>query len=196
MPIGGFASNSVEKETILLNRALLRIDSIEPNYGDDPENPAPFDVKDDKGEVLWTSNPYVSALVTVVDDYATGDADGKQFYDKFFLSQHKGTGAWKVGEKGKLGRIFKTMDKYANVDFDAEGVEFDEVLLVKHTFEAETQQKEDRNGTKLKGTRINYETISAVPKRGKKKKATKNTDKPTEEGLTPEQEAEMIEALG
>jgi hypothetical protein len=194
MPIGGFASNSVEKEIILLQRALLKIESIELNYGDDPEEPAPFDVKDEKGEVRWTSNPYVSALITVVDDYQDGSADGKQFYDKLFLSQHKGTGAWKVGERGKLGRIFKTMDKYANLDFDAEGIVFDEQDLVGHTFEAETQQKEDRNGVKLKGTRINFETIGAVPKRGKKK-PTKSKDK-AEEGLTPEQEAEMIEALG
>ena len=59
MPIGGFVGGTVEKETLILTRALLEIEEITLNYGDDPDNPAPFDVTDDSGKVKFTSNPYI-----------------------------------------------------------------------------------------------------------------------------------------
>src|SRR5215213_1631721 len=46
MPIGSFAdTGKVENEVIVLTRALLEIEEITLNYGDDPNNPAPYDVK-------------------------------------------------------------------------------------------------------------------------------------------------------
>ena len=76
-----------------------------------------------------------------------------------------------VGAKGKLGRIFKTHPKYGDECFEDPTTLYVEQDLVHHQFEAETEQREDKNGTKLPGTRINYETIGPVPNRDKKKRA-------------------------
>jgi hypothetical protein len=49
MPIGSFAdTGKVESEVILLSRALLEIEEVHLNYGDDPDNPSPYDVENKK----------------------------------------------------------------------------------------------------------------------------------------------------
>jgi hypothetical protein len=171
MPIGSFAdTSSVEKETIVLSRALLEIEEINLHYGDDPENPAPYEVKSKDGDTLFTADPNISALITVVDDYADGDCDGKKFWDKFYLKLNKTTGCWEAGENSKLGMAIKAHPKYGRNHFNAPNPKpFDENDLVSLRFESATEQKEDRSGKKLEGTRVNWLSIGAVPKRDKKK---------------------------
>jgi hypothetical protein len=177
MPIGGYASNAVEKETIVTpNRVLLKIEEIQLHYGEDENNPRPFEVKDENGKLLFTSDPYVNALVCIEDDYGDGSLDGKKFWDKLYLSYIKSADVYAATKKGKLGRIFRTIPKYGPDCFDNEDTVYDEQDLVGHTFEAQTEQREDKNATKLAGTRIAYETIGAVPNRGAKSKGSKESE--------------------
>jgi hypothetical protein len=193
MPIGGYAGNSVEKETIITpQRVLMEIKEISTFYGDDPQNPAPFDVKDDDGKVRFTSDPYVNALVEIVDDYGDGSLDGKKFWDKLYLSYIKSADVYAAAPRGKLGRIFRTHPKYGDDCFTRPDTVYDEPDLVNHRFEAKTEQREDKTGAKLEGTRIAYESIDAIPDRTKKKAKVDNT----KADLTPEEEADMEKALG
>jgi hypothetical protein len=170
MPIGGYAGNSVEKETIVTrNRVLMEIKEISLFYGEDESNPRPFEVKDDDGKVLFTSDPYINALVEIVDDYGDGSLDGKKFWDKLYLSHIKSVDVYAATKKGKLGRLFKTHKKYGPDCFDDPDMVYVEQDLVNHRFEAQTEQREDKSGKKLDGTRIAYETIGSVPDRDKKK---------------------------
>lgn len=194
VPIGGFVSNAVEKETIITpRRAVMEIEEISLFYGDDPDNPAPFDVKDDDGKVLFTSDPYVNALVTIVDDYTDGSLDGKKFWDKLYLSHIKSEGVYAATPRGKLGRIFRTHPKYGDDCFTRPETVYDEQDLKGHRFEAKTEQRQDKNGAKLEGTRIAYETIDAIPDRSKKKASKKTETKDAE--LTEEERAEAQENL-
>jgi hypothetical protein len=172
MPLPGFAGNSVEKETIITpKRVLMEIEEISKFYGADPEKPAPFAVKDDDGNVKFTSDPYVNALVKIVDDYGDGTLDGKKFWDKLYLSYIKSADLWAFTKKGKAGRIFRTHPKYGDDCFADPDRSYDENDLVSHQFEAKTEQREDKNGAKLQGTRIDYQSIDAIPDRSKKQKA-------------------------
>jgi len=181
MPIGGYKSNAVEKETIVTpNRVLLEIEKIELHYGDDESNPRPFEVKDDDGKVRFVSDPYVNALVEIVDDYGDGSLDGKRFWDKLFLSHIKSADVYAATPKGKLGRIFRTHPKYGDDCFENEDTVYDENDLVGHRFEGKTEQREDRNGVKLEGTRIAFESIDAIPDRSKKKKKGSKKDEVSE----------------
>jgi hypothetical protein len=194
VPIGGFASNAVEKETIITpRRAVMEIEEISLFYGDDPDNPAPFDVKDDDGKVLFTSDPYVNVFVTIVDDYGDGSLDGKKFWDKLYLSHIKSEGVYAATPRGKLGRIFRTHPKYGDDCFTRPETVYDEQDLKGHRFEAKTEQRQDKNGAKLEGTRIAYETIDAIPDRSKKKASKKTETKDAE--LTEEERAEAQENL-
>jgi hypothetical protein len=193
MPIGGYASNAVEKETIVTpRRAVMEIEEISPFYGDDPDNPTPFEVKDDEGKVLFTSDPYVNALVKIVDDYGDGSLDGKKFWDKLYLSHIKSAGVYAVTPRGKLGRIFRTHPKYGDDCFTRPETVYDEQDLNGHRFEAKTEQREDKSGKKLEGTRIAYETIDAIPDRSRKMAAPNKYEDVT---LSPEEEAEANAAL-
>jgi hypothetical protein len=195
MPLGGYAGNSVDKETIVTpNRVLMEILEISKFYGVDPDNPAPFEVKDENGKVLFVSDPYINAMVEIVDDYGDGSLDGKKFWDKLYLSYIKSAGVYAATKKGKLGRIFRTHPDYGDDCFDDPDRVYVEEDLVNHRFEAKTEQREDKNGAKLEGTRIAYESIDAIPDRSKKKKKGK-VDK-AEADLTPEEEVDMEEALG
>jgi hypothetical protein len=193
VPIGGYAGNSLEKETIITpQRVLMEIKEISTFYGDDPQNPAPFPVKDDDGKVRFTSDPYVNALVEIVDDYGDGSLDGKKFWDKLYLSYIKSADVYAATPRGKLGRIFRTHPEYGDDCFTRPDTVYDEQDLVNHRFEAKTEQREDKTGAKLEGTRIAYESIDAIPDRTKKK-AKKADD---EVQLSKEDEASMEEALG
>jgi hypothetical protein len=170
MPIGGYASNAVEKETIVTpGRVLLEIEEIQTHYGENENDPRPFEVKDENGKLLFTSDPYVNALVCIENDYSDGSLDGKKFWDKLYLSYIKSADVYAVTKKGKLGRIFRTHPKYGNDCFDNPDTVYNEEDLKGHQFEAETEQREDKSGKKLDGTRIAYETIGAVPNRSKKR---------------------------
>jgi hypothetical protein len=189
MPLKGFAGNAAEKETIVTpGRVLMEIKEISTLYGEDPDNPRPFDVKDENGKVRFTSDPYVNAFVEIVDDYGDGSFDGKKFWDKLYLSHIKSADVYAATKKGKLGRIFKTHPKYGPDCFDDPDTVYKENDLVGHRFEAQTEQREDPNQKKLDGTRIAYETIGAIPDRSGKKKSK-------ESDLTPEEEAQMEGAL-
>jgi hypothetical protein len=208
MPIGSFADNGkVETETIVLSRALLEIEEITLNYGEDPTSPAPYEVKSKKGDVLFISDPNINARVLIVDDYADGEADGKKFYDKFYLKQRKEikvdkedkkayltSKGWEVGKNSKLGMLLKAHPKYGPQHFQ-NPKPVDEKDLEGFQFEAGTEQREDRSGKKLDGTRIDWGTIGIVPNRSKKKKAQKEvneeTDKEVERQLSKAEEAEM-----
>jgi hypothetical protein len=169
MPIGGYASNAVEKETIVTpRRAVMEIEEISPFYGDDPDNPAPF------------------------DDYGDGSLDGKKFWDKLYLSHIKSAGVYAVTPRGKLGRIFRTHPKYGDDCFTRPETVYDEQDLKGHRFEAKTEQREDKSGKKLEGTRIAYETIDAIPDRSRKMAAPNKYEDVT---LSPEEEAEANAAL-
>lgn len=196
MPIGSFADNGkVETETIVLSRALLEIEEITLNYGDDLDNPAPYEVKNKEGEVLFTSDPNINGLVKVVDDYGSGDYDGKKFYDKFYLKRNKETGVWEIGENSKTGMLTKSHPKYGLKHFE-NPKPVNEKDFEGHRFEAATEQKEDRSGKKLEGTRIAWNTIGAVPDRSKKKRAHKEMDEEVETQLSEAEEATMHKALG
>ena len=170
MPIGGFAGNGnkVEKEIIELTRALLEIEDIQLNYGDDPDAPKPFTVEGKSGKPGYESKPYINALVKVIDDYETGDNDGKKFWDKLFLTLNKDTGKWAASQNSKLGRLFKAHPKYGPHCFENPATVYTETDLANFQFEAGTEQREDLNGKKLEGTRIAWETIGPVPNRHKK----------------------------
>ena len=196
MPIGSFADNGkVETETIVLSRALLEIEEITLNYGDDPDTPAPYEVKNKDGETLFTADPNINALVKIVDDYGEGDYDNKKFFDKFYLKQNKKSEVWEAGEKSKLGMLLKAHPKYGVKHFqDPKPV--DEKDFEGMRFEAATEQKENRSGKKLEGTRIAWKTIGQVPNRSKKKKkiqeeGNEETDKEVERQLSKAEEAEM-----
>jgi hypothetical protein len=169
MPIGSFADSKVENEVIVLSRALLGIEEIHLNYGDDPDNPAPYDVKNKSGEFIFTADPNISGLISVVDDYGTGEHDGKKFFDKFYLKLNKDSGGWEVGENSKLGMLLKAHPKYGPAHFE-KPKPVDEKDLEGFQFEAGTEQKEDRSGKKLDGTRVAWQSIGAVPNRAGKKK--------------------------
>jgi hypothetical protein len=178
MPIGSFAdTGKVESEVIVLSRALLEIEEILLNYGPDPENPSPYEVKNKDGEVLFTADPNVGALVKVVDDYGDGEHDGKKFYDKFYLKKNKDTGAWEAGENSKLGMLLKSHPKYGPKHFEVKLPKpVEEKDFETMRFEAGTEQKEDRSGKKLEGTRIAWQSIGPVPNRSKKKAKTQVTE--------------------
>ena len=197
MPIGSFAdTGKVESEVILLPRALLEIEEIHLNYGDDPNNPAPYDVENKKGEVAFTSDPNISALVKVVDDYSDGEYDDKKFWDKYYLKRKMDSEVWEVGENSKLGMLIKSHPTYGPKHFE-NPKPINEKDLEGHRFEAETEQKEDRSGKKLEGTRVAWKTIGAVPNRTKKNKkntqegVNEQTDKEVERQLTKAEETEM-----
>jgi hypothetical protein len=196
MPIGSFAdTGKVENEVIVLTRALLEIEEITLNYGDDPNNPAPYDVKNKEGKVLFTPHPNINAVVKIVDDYAEGEYDGKKFFDKFYLKRNKDSGVWEIGENSKTGMLTKAHPKYGHNHFK-NPKPVDEKDFVGLRFEAATEQKEDRSGKKLDGTRIDWKTIGAVPNRSKKKKFQEEVDKEVEDQLSEAEEAAMNSALG
>jgi hypothetical protein len=173
MAIGSFADDnggSVERELIILSRGLLELSEIQRNYGPDPDNPQPYSVTNKDGEHLFNADPSISALVTVVDDYGDGSLDGKQFWDRFFLKKRRDADVWEAGQNSKLGMVIKSMPKYGPNHFSAP-TPFEEDDLDGHRFEAGTEQREDRSGKKLEGTRIDWATIGAVPDRSGKKKA-------------------------
>jgi len=199
MPIGSFADDGkIEVETIILGRGLLEIEEIHRNYGDDPDNPAPYDVKNKKDEVLFTSDPNISALVKIVDDYGDGSLDGKKFWDKFYLKKNPKTGVWEAGSNSKLGMTLKAHPNYGPKHFE-NPKPFIEKDLEVFQFEAGTEQKEDRNGKKLEGTRIAWLSIGAVPDRDKKKKsreeADEQTDAEVDEQLSAAEKAQMNEVF-
>jgi hypothetical protein len=170
MPIGSFAdTGKVENEIIVLSRALLEIEEVHLNYGDDPNNPAPYDVKNKNGEHIFTSDPNLSMLTKVVDDYGSGEYDGKKFWDKYYLKFNTKSGVWEAGENSKLGMLLKAHPKYGPAHFE-KPKPVDEKDLESFQFEAGTEQKEDRSGKKLDGTRVAWQSIGAVPNRAGKKK--------------------------
>jgi hypothetical protein len=58
MPLKGFAGTAVEKETIVTpGRVLMEIKEISTFYGEDPDDPRPFDVKDENGKVASPATP-------------------------------------------------------------------------------------------------------------------------------------------
>ena len=198
MPIGSFADDGkIEAETIILGRGLLEIEEVHLNYGDDPENPAPYEVRNEKDEVIFTSDPNISGLVKIVDDYGDGSLDGKKFWDKFYLKQNKDTGRYMVGENSKFGMLVKAHPAYGPKHFQKPS-SIDEAHFEKFQFEAGTEQKEDRSGKKLEGTRVAWKTIGAVPNRSKKK-ARKETDEQTdmevEDQLSEADKAKMDEVF-
>jgi hypothetical protein len=195
MPIGSFAdTGKVESEVILLSRALLEIAEVHLNYGDDPDNPSTYDVENKKGEVAFTSDPNLSLLTKVVDDYSEGEYDGKKFWDKYYLKRKKDSDVWEVGENSKLGMLIKSHPNYGPKHFE-DPKPINEKDLEGHRFEAETEQKEDRSGKMLEGTRVAWKTIGAIPNRSKKKKiqeeVNKQSDKEVEDQLSKAEEAEM-----
>jgi hypothetical protein len=198
MPIGSFAdTGKVEAEVITLGRALLEIEEIHLNYGEDNDNPAPYAVKNKDGELLFTSDPNFSALVKVVDDYGDGSADDKKFWDKFYLKQNKDTGRYMVGENSKFGMLVKAHPAYGPKHFQKPS-SIDEAHFEKFQFEAGTEQKEDRSGKKLEGTRVAWKTIGAVPNRSKKKapkETDEQTDKEVEDQLSEADKAKMDEVF-
>jgi hypothetical protein len=202
MPIGSFADDGkIEAETIILGRGLLEIEEVHLNYGNDPEKPAPYEVENKKGEVIFTSDPNISALVQIVDDYGDGSMDGKKFWDKFYLKENKKKpGVWEAGENSKLGMALKAHPKYGPKHFEAKLPKpVNEKDLEGFQFEAGTEQKEDRSGKKIEGTRIAWLSIGAVPDRDKKKKARKEADeqidKEVEDQLSEADEAKMDEVF-
>jgi hypothetical protein len=179
MAIGSFADDnggSVERELIILSRGLLELSEIQRNYGPDPENPQPYSVTNKDGEHLFNADPSISALVTVVDDYGDGSLDGKQFWDRFFLKKRRDADVWEAGQNSKLGMVIKTMPKYGPEHF-VNPKPFEEDDLDGHQFEAGTEQREDRSGKKLEGTRIEWASIGAVPDRDAKKNKQAKPDK-------------------
>lgn len=195
MPIGSFADTGrIENEVLVLARALLEIEEATPNYGDDPDNPAPYEVKNKEGMVLFTSDPNINIMVRVVDDYADGEHDDKKFFDKVYLKLNKDTGRWEIGENSKGGMLLKAHPKYGPDHFK-NPTTVDEMDLKGFRFEAATEQKEDRSGKKLEGTRIAWKTIGVVPDRSKKKKVQEEMDKEVEEQLSEAEVAEMEKAL-
>jgi hypothetical protein len=195
MPIGSFAdTGKVESEVIVLSRALLEIEEITFNYGDDPDNPAPYDVKNKEGETLFTADPNINAVVKIVDDYADGEHDGKKFFDKFYLKRNKNSGVWEIGENSKTGMLVKAHPKYGHNHFK-NPKPVDEEDFKGFKFEAATEQKEDRSGKKLDGTRIDWKTIGAVPDRSKKR-FQEEVDREVEDQLSEAEEAAMKSALG
>jgi hypothetical protein len=197
MPIGSFAdTGKIENEVIVLSRALLDLEEVTLNYGDDPDNPAPYDVKNKEGETLFTADPNIGLVVVVADDYAEGEADGKKFFDKVYLKKNKDTDSWQIGENSKGGMLLKAHPKYGSKFFENPGP-VDEMDLKGFRFEAATEQKEDRSGKKLDGTRIAWKAIGVVPNRSKKKKAVQEEmDKEVEEQLSEAEAAAMHSALG
>jgi hypothetical protein len=197
MPIGSFAdSGPVEAETIELTRALMEIEDLQLNYGDDPERPAPYEVKKD-GKVLFVADPNINATIKIVDDYSTGDYDGKKFYDKFYLKLNKDTGLWEIGENSKPGYLVKTHPNYGPEHFK-NPKPVDEKDFIGFRFEAGTEQREDRSSKKLAGTRLVWNSIAPVPNRNKKKaqQAQEQIDQENEAQLSEAEEAEMNAALG
>ena len=75
MPLKGFAGNAAEKETIVTpGRVLMEIKEISTFYGEDPDDPRPFDVKDENGKVRYTSDPNVKAiLINIFGGITRGD---------------------------------------------------------------------------------------------------------------------------
>jgi hypothetical protein len=196
MPIGSFAdTGKIESEVIVLSRALLEITDATLNYGDDPDNPAPYEVKNKDGELLFTSDPNINIVVEVVDDYDEGDNDNKKFFDKVYLKQNKNTDVWGVGENSKGGMLLKAHPKYGSKHFENPGP-VDEMDLKGFQFEAATEQKEDRSGKKLDGTRIAWKTVGVVPDRSKKKAVQEEIDKEVEEQLPEADEKLMTSSLG
>jgi hypothetical protein len=199
MSIGSFADDGkIEAETIILGRGLLEIEEVHLNYGDDPETPAPYDVHNKKGDLIFTSDPNISGLVKIVDDYGDGSLDGKKFWDKFYLKENKKKpGVWEAGENSKLGMVLKAHPKYGPKHFE-NPKPVDEKDLEVFQFEAGTEQKEDRSGKKLEGTRIAWKTIGIVPNRSKKKareEADEQIDKEVEDQLSEADEAKMDEVF-
>jgi hypothetical protein len=199
MPIGSFADDGkIEAETIILGRGLLEIEEVHLNYDDDPETPAPYDVHNKKGDLIFTSDPNISGLVKIVDDYGDGSLDGKKFWDKFYLKENKKKpGVWEAGENSKLGMTLKAHPKYGPKHFE-NPKPVDEKDLEVFQFEAGTEQKEDRSGKKLEGTRIAWKTIGIVPNRSKKKareEADEQIDKEVEDQLSEADEAKMDEVF-
>jgi hypothetical protein len=196
MPIGSFAdTGKIESEVIVLARALLEIEDATLNYGDDPDNPAPYEVKNKEGALLFTADPNINIMVRVVDDYADGENDDKKFFDKVYLKRNKDNDAWQIGENSKGGMLLKAHPKYGSKHFE-DPKPFDEMDLKGFRFEAATEQKEDRSGKKLDGTRIAWKTIGVVPNRSKKKAVQEEMDKEVEEQLSEAEEAAMHSALG
>jgi hypothetical protein len=195
MPLGSFADTKIESEIIVLNRALLAIEEITCNFGGAPDNPAPYSVTNKKGEFAFTSDPNINAVVRIVDDYANGDHDDKKFFDKFYLKFNKDTGAWQIGENSKLAMLLKAHPKYGPKHFE-NPKPVDEKDFEGMQFEAGTEQREDKAGKKLDGTRIAWKTIGQVPDRSKKKKVQQEMDEEVEAQLTAAEVAEMGKHLG
>jgi hypothetical protein len=194
VPIGSFAdSGKIEDEVIVLSRALLEIEEITLNYGPDEDSPHPYTVSNKDGDFLFESDPNINATVKIVDDYADGENDDKKFFDKYYLKLNKKTGVWEAGENSKLGMLLKAHKKYGPKHFE-NPKPFVESDLVGMRFEAATEQKEDRSGKKLDGTRVAWLSIGAVPNRSKKK-AQEKVDAEVEKDLTEEEIAETDEAL-
>ncbi len=82
--------------------------------------------------------------------------------------------------------MVKTHPKYGP-DYFKDPKQVDEKDFEGHQFEAGTEQREDRSGKKLDGTRIAWKTIGVVPNRAKKKKGQEEVngkaDKEVEEQL-------------
>jgi hypothetical protein len=200
MPIGSFAdTGKVESEIIVLSRALLEIEEVHLNYGDDPGNPAPYDAKNKKGEYLFTADPNLSMLTKVVDDYGSGEFDGKKFWDKYYLKLNKDSGVWEAGENSKLGMLLKAHPKYGPKHFE-NPKPVDEMDFEGFQFEAATEQKEDRAGKKLDGTRVAWQSIGPIPNRSKKSKTREEIDQETDAEvdaqLSEAEEKAMRKALG
>jgi hypothetical protein len=200
MPIGSFAdTGKVESEIIVLSRALLEIEEVHLNYGDDPNSPAPYDVKNKNGEHIFTSDPNLSMLTKVVDDYGSGEYDGKKFWDKYYLKLNTKSGVWEAGENSKLGMLLKAHPKYGPKHFQ-NPKPVDEADFEGFQFEAGTEQKEDRGGKKLDGTRVAWLSIGAIPNHSKKNKSREEIDRETDAEvdaqLSEAEERAMRGALG
>jgi hypothetical protein len=189
MPIGSFADSGPTNETIVLRRALFRI--VEIHLQAEPE-----EVTLDSGRT-FTSNPNLNALIEIVDDYATGEHNGKRFWDRFQLKQNPNTGAWEVGENSKAGYLVTSHPEYGPEHFKNPRP-VDENDFADFEFEGATEQRQDREGNKREGTRLVWNSMSAVPNRaasqgtGPGKNGRKKTEKT--EDLT-EEEAQMEESL-
>jgi hypothetical protein len=174
---------------------ILQLEEITLNYGDDPDNPKPYVVKNKDGEELFTADPNVNAIVRIVDDYADGDHDDKKFFDKFYLKLNKDRGVWEIGQNSKFGMLVKAHPKYG-FDHFQKPKPVEEKDFEGFRFEAATEQREDLHGKKLDGTRVDWKTIGSVPDRTKKKKVQKELDEEAEAQLSEAEAAEMKKALG
>jgi hypothetical protein len=162
--------------------------------------PEPQEIAKSDGKGTFTVDPGLNAQVVVLDDMDDGTNDGLKFWQNFNLKWDEDGETWEMRDGTTLGALIKA--RFGN-DFDFESDEpFDLEEDNFEGFEFLTKIVPKKNPTtgQLVGSMCHHETILPIPdpNRKKKKKQTAQPSGPIgdELELTPEELAQMDEALG